>query len=220
MIKDCLKTLIRSSAIILSPLIVALIFWNEHPDMVPIHYNILGEADSYASKIILLFLPIILLIVQWVAALEYNHIMKKKSENADTQKKLIKSMSNTLAFTSCIISVIIFLGIFGQGLYFMKTTLPIVFGITFIILGNKAPKIPQNKWVGFRVKWTLDDKDNWMKTQRFFGWASMIGGSLVVLLSIFPGGEVAYTYMIIILLLIVFIPMGYSYKLYKNKIKE
>ena len=102
----------------------------------------------------------------------------------------------------------------------MKTTLPIVFGITFIILGNKAPKIPQNKWVGFRVKWTLDDKDNWMKTQRFFGWASMIGGSLVVLLSIFPGGEVAYTYMIIILLLIVFIPMGYSYKLYKNKIKE
>ena len=220
MIKENKRTLLISSAVILSPLIPTLIFWNDIPEQVPIHYNILGEADGFVSKLILLCFPIILLLIQWATALEYEHLFKKDPEKAKGISKLtLAFMAKTLA-ASAILSILIFTVIWGQGFEAAEMIIPIVVGVSFIFLGNKAPKIPQNKFVGIRIKWTLDDKDNWMKTQRLFSWTGMIGGILIIILSFFQSTSIKYAYMTIVMLLIAFIPVGYSYKLYRDKLKE
>ena len=47
---------------VLCAILLYIIYWIKAPEVVPIHYNIYGEVDSYGSKITLLFLPIITII--------------------------------------------------------------------------------------------------------------------------------------------------------------
>ena len=39
--------------------VIFFVYWQKYPSDIPIHYNALGEIDSYGSKWILLILPII-----------------------------------------------------------------------------------------------------------------------------------------------------------------
>jgi len=44
---------------VLCTIVLFVIFWNNAPQIVPIHYNIYGVADRFGSKTILIILPII-----------------------------------------------------------------------------------------------------------------------------------------------------------------
>ena len=48
-----------SLAAVLSSIILFIIYWIKAPDIVPIHYNIHGEADGYGSKMTLIIEPIL-----------------------------------------------------------------------------------------------------------------------------------------------------------------
>ena len=50
MIKKNLPKLIITSLIILIPIVIGLILWDKLPDQVPVHWNMSGEVDDYATK--------------------------------------------------------------------------------------------------------------------------------------------------------------------------
>ena len=89
-------------------------------------------------------------------------------------------------------------------------------GILFIILGNYLPKCHQNYTVGFRLPWTLDDENNWNKTNRLAGYIMVFGGFLIVITSLF---DMAHWAVMIFIIAIVIIPSVYSYLLYRKKIR-
>ena len=49
-------------------------------------------------------------------------------------------------------------------------------GLLFLIMGNYLPKFRQNGVIGIRVKWTMENEENWAMTHRFAGKCLMIAG--------------------------------------------
>ena len=89
-------------------------------------------------------------------------------------------------------------------------------GVFMIFIGNISPKIKEaNKHFGFRVPWNMNHDEAFRKTQRFFGFASMISGIIFILISLFVGNKLAMVLVSIGLLLTIGITAVYSYKISK-----
>lgn len=56
----------------------------------------------------------------------------------------------------------------------------ILVGAVFIIVGNYLPKNKQNYSVGIKLPWTLDDEENWNKTNRLSGYLFIISGFVFI----------------------------------------
>ena len=70
--------------------------------------------------------------------------------------------------------------------------------------------------VGIKIKWTLEDEENWNATHRLAGrvWVS---GAIGIFASVFLPKTVAAFVMIGVMLVIVLVPIIYSYCFYKKK---
>lgn len=67
MIKKNLPKLIITSLITLIPIIIGLILWDNLPDQVPVHWNINGEVDGFATKTQAVFvMPLVLVVFHWI----------------------------------------------------------------------------------------------------------------------------------------------------------
>ena len=94
----------------------------------------------------------------------------------------------------------------------------ILIGMLFILLGNYMHKIKQNYTIGIRVPWTLNSEQNWNQTHRFASWVFILAGMICLIDTFFDSLAV----MIISLLIASFLPILYSFILYKkeNKVTE
>ena len=78
------------------------------------------------------------------------------------------------------------------------------------------PKAKQNYTIGIKLPWTLDDTENWNKTHRLGGFLWVIGGIVFLIGAFLPGGAVLT---LVTALVMVLVPTGYSYMLYRKKQK-
>ena len=47
--------------------------------------------------------------------------------------------------------------------------MPAMLGVMFIFIGNYLPKVKQNRTLGIKISWALNNEENWNKTHRFGG---------------------------------------------------
>lgn len=207
MIKKNWKTLLITNLIALIPFFYGLIVYPTLPDTIAIHFNIAGEPDGWGHKSILLIMPCLMLCIQWVATLEL-HIRDKKTPVPDSED-YISIMSWTMAICSVIIGIVIHSSI-ANNMLTMQRWVPIVLGAMFVVFSNKMPKYKQNRWFGLRMPYTLNDKENWFKTHRLAAKVGVVGGLLLIGLSLVPNMHLAYGAMFVVMLLTIFIPVGYS----------
>ena len=85
-------------------------------------------------------------------------------------------------------------------------------GILIMIIGNYLPKCKQNYTVGIKTPWTLNNEEVWNKTHKISGYLWVIGG-FIITISSFIGFE---SIMLVVLIIIAFVPIVYSYILYKK----
>lgn len=211
MIKKNLKTLIITGLIILIPFIWGLITYTSLPNQIPIHFNIAGDVDGYGPKIIVLLISPIILTIQWSATIE----AQIRSKNEDIKDKYISGMSWTLSAVAVALGVVMYNCAIGN-LVTVQRLAPIIVGITFVVMGNLMPKQKKSRFAGLRIKWTLNNPDNWMKTHRFFGKLSVITGFIMISLSFIQNITIAYVIMFVLMLFTIFIPIVYSFALSKN----
>lgn len=109
------------------------------PDTIPIHFNAAGEADSFGSKQIIFFLPVIgtalFLAMTWLNRYPhiFNYPVRITAENALRQytvaTRLIRFLK--LAVTGIFLLIVLkALGTFGQalsGVWFLPVVLAIIF---------------------------------------------------------------------------------------------
>lgn len=57
----------------------------------------------------------------------------------------------------------------------------IVFGIVISIVGIVMPKTKPNRWIGFRLKCTMEDPVLWSQVHRVSGPLWVIGGCLIII---------------------------------------
>ena len=66
------KLVLFTSILILLPCLVGCVFWNQLPEEIPTHFNLLGQADGYNHKMSAIFeLPTLMLLMHWLLLL-YN----------------------------------------------------------------------------------------------------------------------------------------------------
>ena len=96
----------------------------------------------------------------------------------------------------------------------MEVIVSILMGGIFILLGNYMSKNHQNYTVGIKLPWTLNSEENWNRTHRMAGKLWILAG-LVFWGSVFFENN---TVPIVIIVVVVTIPMIYSFVLYKKGI--
>lgn len=214
MIKENKKQLIISSIIILLPIVVGLLLWDRLPDTVATHWGFSGEADGWSSKSFAIFLPpVFMLITHWFCVLVTASDPRNKKRNRKAQKMVLWTIPCVSLFSSALL--------YGTALEAKLNMASITFavvGIMFTFIGNYLPKTTQNFTIGIKVPWALASEENWNATHRFGGKVYVIGGLALVLMAFLPT-ELTIGWMVIILLVMGFVPMLYSWLYYRRQVK-
>ena len=205
------KLVLFTSILILLPSLVGCVFWNQLPEEIPTHFNLLGQADGYNHKMSDIFgLPTLMLLMHWL--LLFLMIKDPKSSNISSKIQLL--IYWIIPFVSCLSMI----SIYGESLgYSMMSGIlaQIFMGVLMIVIGNYLPKTRKNYIIGIRLPWTLESDKNWRKTHRLAGKIWVLGGLLLFLNSFVQ----IYVYWVffLTLLLVVLMPGVYSYQLSKSE---
>lgn len=212
MIKKYLRTLIITSLVLLIPVIVGLLLWDKFPEQLPIHWNINGEIDNWGSKTLVVFgLPAFMLALQWLCFIACTADPKYKNYNS----KMVK-----LALWICpVIGLVLCILVYPSALGYtvpVEVVMPLLVGAMFIVIGNWLPKCQQTYTMGIKLPWTFASEENWNATHRFGGKVWVIGG-IVTMLTALIGN---FWILLVVLILMVILPTGYSYLYYRNHERE
>ena len=212
MFKQYKKTLILTSLIMLIPMIIGLLLWNQLPERVPSHWGINGEVDGWSSKTFTVFgLPALLIALQWVCVLASTADPKYKNYNP----KMLKLVLWICPAISLIVNGMVYCAALGVEVP-VETVMPLLVGAMFVVIGNWLPKCKQTYTMGIKLPWTYASEANWNATHRFGGKVWVAGGILTMITSLFGN----FWILLVILVVMVIVPTVYSYLYYRNHEKE
>lgn len=213
MIKQNKWMIFLSSLVILLPMIFGLIVWDTLPEQMAIHWSVSGDPDGFANTAFaVLFLPLFLLVMHWVCVL----ITAADHKHRDQSRKVFSMVLWIMPVLSLYLNCLVYATAFGLDLN-MSCVISILLGIGLIFIGNYLPKCKQNRTVGIKISWTLASEANWNATHRFAGKLWFICG-FVALFGVFLPMTLAGIFMFVLMLVVVVLPMVYSYRLYKKQV--
>jgi uncharacterized membrane protein len=200
--------------IVLIPSLTTIWLWERIPQTIPTHYNLVGEADAWGDKSILLwvvptmtfFLYLLLLFVPLIDP-------KRRLEGMGGKYFILRLILLSL------ISIISFVWVYtsaNNSVGFTAGLFPIL-ALFLMVLGNYLQAIKPNYFIGIRTPWTLQDERNWQLTHRVGGRVYMIGGLLLLLGSFFMGSQGFNAFFLVGLLVVLLIPFGYSFFIYATQ---
>lgn len=198
-----------TTLICLLPILLTITLYDKLPNQLPIHFGINGEPDNYASKAIAGFVfPCLLAALNLFTLFALNTDPKKKNANIVIKTVGIWAIP---VLSILVIPITLFKGM-GYDMP-IAAIISALLGLLLIIIGNYLPKSRQSYTVGIRLPWTLENDENWNKTHRFSGFVWVIGGIVVIINAYLT---IEYITIAVILLLVV-LPVIYSYKLYLSQ---
>ena len=206
LIKKYKRTLILSSLVLLIPVIVGLLLWDQLPDPVPFHWNIRGEVDGWASKAMAVFgIPALMLAMQWVCIFACTADPKYKNYNP----KMITLVLRLCPVITLVLCAMVYSAALGREIP-VEAVMPLLMGAMFMVIGNWLPKCEQTYTMGIKLPWTLASEENWNATHRFGGKVWFFGGIASMISALFGN----FWILIGILLTMVILPTVYSYRYY------
>ncbi|MBQ2264262.1 MAG: SdpI family protein [Oscillospiraceae bacterium] len=181
------KPMIISFALSILNLIASLIYIPTLPDTVPTHFDVNYQVDAVGSKWIMLVPAFLPLLVSLGILLE----LKLRKKDYPNRKPLQITMLILTIFFICV-NIFLLWSIQGEAVIGAKMEhmphmgylLILAFGLLFIAMGNFFPTITQNKTLGIKISWTLNNEQCWKLTHRFGGKVFVIAGFLLVLIDV------------------------------------
>lgn len=188
--------------------------WNELPEKVPIHFNMDGVANGWASKSSLLFIPGVLgigiyLLMAIIPVLD--------------PKKKIQQMEGKYYNLRFLLTIFISL-LATYTLYMSKTgslknpnMLFGLIGVLFAMLGNYFQTVRPNYFIGIRTPWALENEQVWRRTHRLGGRLWTAGGVLIAILAIIISNQQLFFLIFCsIVFVMVIVPVIFSYSDFKK----
>ena len=209
MLKKNKGLMILTSIIILLPMVVGILLWDQLPEKMAIHWGANGEADGWSSRPVAVFgMPLLLLAIHWLGV----WLTGEDKRNRHQNEKVLQLMFWIAPVVSLFGMGSTYASALGQPLRIDRLAL-LLLGIVFAMIGNYMPKCKHNYSIGVKTPWTLNDEENWYKTHRFAGILWVAGGVLIMATS-FLG---IFWLFMIVLVPMAFAPMIYSYCIYRKK---
>lgn len=181
------------------------------PETVPIHWNINGQIDDYASRYVCIVLALAPAIIYYAMTLT-----KKIDPNQEKIAKRILTydlMKRIITLFFVALDIFYYYMILVEDAY-VQTGICFIIGLFILIMGNYLPKVPQNFFLGIRTPWTIKNEVVWKKTHKVAGYLFIIFGLIII-----AAGFMAETGFIVIMsfcVLTVIVLCVYSYLEYKK----
>jgi uncharacterized membrane protein len=182
----------------------------------PVHWNIAGEADRYASKwTALMMAPGLTLL--FAAFFWFLPELEPRERNLERSQGLYLSGWAALLIVMVAVEVVML----SAALHWSLRVYGIItgaVGLTFVLIGNQLGKSRRMYLVGIRTPWTLASEEVWIKTHRLGG-KLMVAGGLLLILTAFapiPSGLFA-TLFAVAMVVMVGVPIVYSYWLWRRE---
>lgn len=176
-LKKYKKTMILTSAVMLLPILIGVVLWEQLPEQVATHFDFEGNPNGWTSKGFTVFgIPLFLLVCQWVAV--------AATLSDPKHKNLSEKVFKLILWLVPVISMVLIFVTYGYALGYETSDGTIAFavmGILFIVVGNYLPKCRQNYTIGIKIPWTLHDEENWNHTHRMAGYLWILGGLLMLI---------------------------------------
>lgn len=193
-------------------------------DRYPVHWNIKGEANGFASRTgvlgVLFMMPITQIFVagllHFLAKLEPLQRNLSESRGAYNAVWIL-----TMAFLTFVGAIICYIYISKNGLdtaMFLRS-ITVMMSLLFIGIGNQFGKVRQNFIFGIRTPWTLSSELSWEKTHRIGSRLFVLAGVIGLLLALLKP-EFAVVGIVTALLTAVLICAVYSYIIWKDDPKK
>lgn len=207
---QCLLVLVLLSI----PWIYLAIVWKDLPQTIPTHFGPSGLPDKYGNKTEIIFGPVIFTVLSLFIYLLLTNIYKIDPKRyGPSQSALFKKLGlTTVVFMTLVCILVIYWTVKQQttGLNLLLAAM----GILFAFIGNLMHSIKPNYFAGFRLPWTLESADNWRATHLLVSKIWFAGGLLIALLALFIKPLVMFFVMMGIMLIMVVIPIVYSYRFF------
>jgi uncharacterized membrane protein len=182
----------------------------------PVHWNIAGEADRYASKWVALMtapgMTLLFAVFFW-----FLPALEPRERDLERSRGLYLSGWAALLVLMAAVEVVML----SAALHWGLRTFAIMtgaLGLTFVLIGNQLGKSRRMYLVGIRTPWTLASEEVWIKTHRLGG-KLMVAGGLLFILSAFapiPSGPRGALFAVGIAVM-VGVPIVYSYWLWRRE---
>lgn len=209
-LKEYKMSLISGSILTISPSLAGILLWNRLPEKIATHFDQHNLANGWSSKPMAVFgIPFLLLLIHLFCVFFTANDPKRKNIN--------RRIFTMVLWLVPVVSVITCMSIYGLALGMdidIGVIVNIMVGIMFIILGNYVHKVKQNYTVGMKLPWTLNSEENWNRTNRMTGWILILSGLLFLMNSLLLKTEIVFA----VILLVILVPMIYSFILYKKGI--
>lgn len=216
-LKEYKMSLISGSILTISPSLAGILLWNRLPEKIATHFDQHNVANGWSSKPMAVFgIPFLLLLIHLFCVFFTANDPKRKNIN--------RRIFTMVLWLVPVVSVITCMSIYGLALGMdidalgmdidIGVIVNIMVGIMFIILGNYVHKVKQNYTVGMKLPWTLNSEENWNRTNRMTGWILILSGLLFLMNSLLLKTEIVFA----VILLVILVPMIYSFILYKKGI--
>lgn len=205
---------ILSCLVTLLPILPGLLLWSKLPEQMATHFSFSGEPNGYSSKLFAVVgLYLFVFAVQCITAV---------ITSADPKNQRLSGKVFCMILCICpAVSLACGASVYGAALGGLSIATPgimfFLLGLMFVVMGNYLPKCRQNYTVGIKVPWTLNNEENWDRTHRFAGKVFVTGG-LVLVIGAFVQGLQTVWVVTVVTAVIVILPCGYSFLLYKKGI--
>ncbi|MDZ4741641.1 MAG: SdpI family protein [Alphaproteobacteria bacterium] len=155
--------------------------WNQIPDgaQIPVHWNLEGHIDRFASKSeALVFFPALTLLI--TAMMWTLPRFDPRRANLEASGKFWNAATILLGLFLAYLHVLITLGALGQSVDMANALIP---GLCVLIagLGNYLGKTRSNWFGGVRTPWTLSSEYAWEKTHRVTGRLFVLSGLVTMI---------------------------------------
>ena len=201
------KILIVTCIVCLLPIFLGVIYYNELPKQVAIHFNIEGNPDNYFPKSIVVFaLPVFMMLIQAFCCIV--------TDISDNYKEANKKASNVFKWIIPCITVIIYaVTIFFALGYILdiRRIVMILTGLIFIITGNYIPKTKGNTYIHIG---NITDEKVLYKISKITGYIMILNGILFIVSILF--NPIVSLFLVILTILEAIIIAIYAYVNNKN----
>ena len=212
MLREKKGTLLLTSLLTLSPIAAGLLLWDQLPEQMTTHWGADGVADGWSGRPFAVFgLPLIMLAVQWLCAFLTGLDPKNRGQNRKVTDLVLWIIPVVSLFTCGLVYITAFDVDFPPEMLTF-----VLLGLMFIIIGNYLPKCKQNYTIGIKIKWTLENEENWNATHRMagklwvaVGFASLFCGFLPI--ALIPAA------LVLLITVTVLVPTLYSWNYYKKQ---
>lgn len=204
-----------TSVLIVLPILVGVLLWNRLPDQIATHWGLNGTADGWSSKPFAVFgMPLFLLAIHWLCLF----VTAKDPGNRGQNEKIYALVIWICPILSLFVNGMIYANALERNVNVGMVAV-LLMGILFMAIGNYLPKCKRNRTIGIRVKWTLENEENWNATHRLGGKLWFAGG-ILLMIGVFLPERMMLLMLFVVIPVMVLIPILYSYTYHKKQVSQ